>query len=339
MGEFSYIKVVHKKYTHKDGRVYGPYLYSTRRANGKIVTTYHGAPHMSKLKILSIFLGVFVLLVLSFLAYTSYHRSTTTGMVSLDVDLVYKEGELLDGDLRFRLKEGEFIPQNSQVLVSYGSQSKTFVLSDLLRDTPTLGSYYAEGASLSGEGEGYGIKGTKIVYPTISFTLKVTKPASGGSGGSSDSAPALPSDASPVPSEEPLPSDVPVSESASPSSQTSSESTPSEPSPEPSPSSDSSSSSDSGGSVLSGNAVSEDSYEVHGTVSKGSDFTFSLGEGESVSLVSDSVLIEGAPLSANTLSLSVTNGEVQVSTQYYVSEEGYGASFLGDYGLVLEVPL
>ena len=36
-------KVVHKKYTYKDGKRYGPYLYENKRVDGKVVTTYLGA--------------------------------------------------------------------------------------------------------------------------------------------------------------------------------------------------------------------------------------------------------------------------------------------------------
>ena len=34
--------MVHKKYTYKDGKKYGPYLYETKRVDGRVVTTYLG---------------------------------------------------------------------------------------------------------------------------------------------------------------------------------------------------------------------------------------------------------------------------------------------------------
>ena len=39
----SLTKVVHKKYTYKDGKRYGPYYYKTERVNGEIITTYLGS--------------------------------------------------------------------------------------------------------------------------------------------------------------------------------------------------------------------------------------------------------------------------------------------------------
>jgi len=34
--------MVHKKYTYKDGKKFGPYYYETKRVDGKIITTYLG---------------------------------------------------------------------------------------------------------------------------------------------------------------------------------------------------------------------------------------------------------------------------------------------------------
>ena len=34
--------MVHKKYTYKNGKRFGPYYYETKRVNGKVITTYLG---------------------------------------------------------------------------------------------------------------------------------------------------------------------------------------------------------------------------------------------------------------------------------------------------------
>ena len=36
--------MVHKKYIKKGGKKFGPYLYETKRVNGKVVTRYVGKP-------------------------------------------------------------------------------------------------------------------------------------------------------------------------------------------------------------------------------------------------------------------------------------------------------
>ena len=35
-------RMVHKKYIKRGDKVFGPYLYETKRVNGKVVTTYVG---------------------------------------------------------------------------------------------------------------------------------------------------------------------------------------------------------------------------------------------------------------------------------------------------------
>jgi hypothetical protein len=57
-----------------------------------------------------------------------------TGNASLEVDLRYKSGEALEGDLRFNIKEGELVPIDSLINIDYGSQSKQIPLSSLVRD-------------------------------------------------------------------------------------------------------------------------------------------------------------------------------------------------------------
>jgi len=43
--------LVHKKYIKKGGKTFGPYLYETKRVNGKVVTTYVGKPKKDSRKI------------------------------------------------------------------------------------------------------------------------------------------------------------------------------------------------------------------------------------------------------------------------------------------------
>ena len=141
---------------------------------------------------------------------------TVTGRVNFDVSLKHNLGEKILGDLKFHIKEGELVPKDSLVLIDYVGRSKSFLLSELVFDRPIKGKFYAEGTKLTGEGLGYGVKGSKIVYPSIGFTLKISdsgmssssknsQPKSGapvrssGSGGGPSYSPA-PSPSEPAPS-------------------------------------------------------------------------------------------------------------------------------------------
>lgn len=42
--------MVHKKYTIKNGKAYGPYLYENKRVNGKVVTRYLGKAEDKKVR-------------------------------------------------------------------------------------------------------------------------------------------------------------------------------------------------------------------------------------------------------------------------------------------------
>lgn len=39
--------MVYKKYIKKNGKTYGPYIYQSRRVNGKVVSNYHGKGNLT----------------------------------------------------------------------------------------------------------------------------------------------------------------------------------------------------------------------------------------------------------------------------------------------------
>jgi len=170
--------VVHKKYIRKNGRVYGPYLYENKRVNGKVVTRYLGiAGRNSSGKNrmpfwLWIVLGFFVVILLSFFMFKNF---SSTGRVSLAIGEHYLYGEQITGNLKLNLKAGELVPRDSKVIVSVGNQVNEILLSDLISEGSVKGDYYAAGTSLSGTGEGYGIEGSRLVYPTIDFELLISR--------------------------------------------------------------------------------------------------------------------------------------------------------------------
>ncbi len=208
--------VVHKKYTYKNGKRYGPYYYETKRVNGKIVTTYLGPtnPHAQKKtddfherfhkvvtradtrrrtarrkKRLPLALlagaGFFGVLLLLFVLPQAF----LTGFASLDIQATYAPGEQVGGDIVLSVQEGTLLPADTLVEVTLGDQVTTIPLRDLLGTESELsGTYYLEGSSLTGEGSGFGLAGAREVYPELLFSLAVSGAGSQGSGSDSSNA-------------------------------------------------------------------------------------------------------------------------------------------------------
>ncbi|RLE39832.1 hypothetical protein DRJ16_07780, partial [Candidatus Woesearchaeota archaeon] len=99
------------------------------------------------------------------------------------------------------------------------------------------------------------------------------------------------------------------------------------------------SSGDSGeeGVSITGAVVSTDGSVVGGSVYSESDFVYSLEPGQTARIVEDSVKINGEKIEDIIVSLNVENGQVTVSTDYFVNEHGFGEEYLGDYGLTLSI--
>ena len=176
-------KVVFKKYTYKKGKRYGPYLYENKRVNGKVVSVYLGhvikettrrflstEKHKNKALLTGILIGALgVLLLLFFITQLVF----PTGKVSLDIKSEYKVGEELNGKLKLTLKEGELIPKDSKLVVSLGGNNLEFSISELIKSDVVIGKFYAEGITIFGGGDGYGIPGKRELYPEVDFELRI----------------------------------------------------------------------------------------------------------------------------------------------------------------------
>ena len=186
--------MVHKKYTYKSGKKFGPYYYETKRINGKVVTKYLGRnppykkhnPHDSivssltevvkgveirkenKRKVISLF-AVFLFAVILFLFFS--FQVDLTGDIVLDIKSNYKLNEEIEGNLKINIKEGELIPRDSRIVVTLGNLSKEIVLSNLVDNNVTLGEFFVDNIEITGFGEGYGLTGKIKSYPNVSFQL------------------------------------------------------------------------------------------------------------------------------------------------------------------------
>lgn len=172
--------MVYKKFIIKNGRKYGPYTYHSKRVDGRVVSEYHGKRNGIGSKFnfdfnknyLVIFLGLILAIILVYFGVSFFNQSIT-GKAALSLETTYFENESLQGALRLLLKEGELLPGSSIVKVETASNTYEFPLSELIDEETTTGSFYVEGKTISGTGEGFGEQGTANVPVEVTFTLDI----------------------------------------------------------------------------------------------------------------------------------------------------------------------
>jgi len=178
--------MVYKKYIKRDGKVYGPYSYHSIKKDGKVITQYLGLHEdakpkkIKKKKLISfkprnkkslkkfLLFGVGLVFVLGM--FFLFSNLNLTGKVALSIDDVYRQGEVLEGNMNLVLEEGELIPALTKVLIEFEEVSYEYILSDLVNDNTTKGIFSIKGKDISGTGEGYA---GDLVYPVVYFSLDI----------------------------------------------------------------------------------------------------------------------------------------------------------------------
>ncbi|MBP7708471.1 hypothetical protein KA107_02205, partial [Candidatus Pacearchaeota archaeon] len=316
---------------------------------------------------------LFILIIFGILGFLAYQ---STANATFDVQKVtYSEG-VINGIVKFNIKEGELIPTDSIVRISLGNETREFLLSDLTTKKTLQGSYYAEGKTILGSGEGYGVIGKKISYPVVNFDLAISQEStnsaldipiaeaptssnettsdSSGSGNiesspietpaeetPAESPPETPAESPPVAESTPVGSSSADSSGSPSTGATTSDSSSSDSSSSDSSSSDSSSSSSDGGGIT-GNVIAEaqeDYLKVSGEASKDHEFVFLLEPGQKVSLLGGSVKQGKDSLADGIVKLDKQEGKVVVTTNYQFVEEGFGEDFLGKINQIMTFDL
>jgi len=164
--------MAYKKYIKKGGKIYGPYIYHSRREGGRVISEYHGVKKEPKtLKFLWIVLGVLFVIALVFIV--NFPKETLTGRAIVNLDANYQESQFLEGKLKFFLKEGELVPVSSKVVFENQGDIFEYDLNSIISEEVVEGDFYVEGLSISGAGEGYGISGEREIFPAVNFILSV----------------------------------------------------------------------------------------------------------------------------------------------------------------------
>src|SRR3989304_5266083 len=171
--------MAYEKYIKKDGKLYGPYLYQSKRIDGKVVSEYHGQKKVDYSKYFLFAFGALALFILFYFFATS--ERNITGNAILNLDATYVEGQPLEGKIRMSIQEGELIPSSSKLVLDNNGKLFEFDLKNLTSESTLDGNYYVQNKALSGSGEGYGIAGRRDIYPKVSFMLSILSPSTSSS--------------------------------------------------------------------------------------------------------------------------------------------------------------
>ena len=287
--------MAYKKYIKKGEKIYGPYIYHSRRIDGKVISEYRGPEKLSYKKIFLAVFGVIFLTALIFILIFSERE--ITGKAVLDLNADYQQGRPLEGKLRLSLQEGELIPASSKLVFENNGNIFEYNLKDLISEELNEGSFYIKGALISGSGEGYGIPGGKETYPTVYFVLSILS--------------------------EEKPTNLQI------------ENTTKEETQNISITGNVISRFSGAisnfflGLGMTGKAVVEFEREIHGQVSPSETFIYTLNEEEKAEIKPRSVKTDSKQLSDNDIELKIEGDEVIVTTNYSEIGKGFGEDYLG----------
>ena len=332
--------MAYKKYIQKNGKLYGPYIYHSKRVDGKVISEYRGSKRDFNYKTF-LFISAGVVLLIALLLFFVFSNNGITGNVVLGVDTSYEEGKPLDGVLKFSLKEGELLPENSKVIIENYGKTYEFVLKDVLNEESLEGNYYIYNKEIQGRGLGYGIEGERVIYPEVEFTIQIYNEVI--------EEEVAPVDIIPEETIEPvlettetiLETEDSISETIEPASQTISETLAEESSPTPITGNVVG---NSGGFLASlfgmtGMVSLELKNEVEGITSKDKPFVYDLKEGETAELKPKSVRVDDEEIEDDVVSLKIEDGKAIVNTDYSKIEKGYGEDYIGEKSEVFSLDL
>ncbi len=87
--------MVYKKYIKRNGKLYGPYVYHSRRVNGKVISEYRGVKKIDNKKFIFLAIGILALFILFFLSF----RGKITGNTISDSGLNSQIGNSLEENI------------------------------------------------------------------------------------------------------------------------------------------------------------------------------------------------------------------------------------------------
>ena len=83
--------MAYEKFIKKDGKLYGPYVYHSKRVDGKVVSEYHGSRKVDYRKFFLVAFGVLLLGI--FVYFLASSEKSTTGNVVFDLNANYQKNQ------------------------------------------------------------------------------------------------------------------------------------------------------------------------------------------------------------------------------------------------------
>ena len=125
--------MVYKKFIKRNGKTYGPYVYHSKRVNGKVVSEYRGPEEQKDPKKIWSILIVSILII-SLGAILFFSNFKTSGNVVLNLEGSFNNGNLSNGKINLLLDEGESIPTDSVVSIENGGEVQNYSITDLVSE-------------------------------------------------------------------------------------------------------------------------------------------------------------------------------------------------------------
>ena len=283
-----------------------------------------------------------------------------TGKVSLDIQDSYIAGENLSGILRLGLKRGELLPIDSKIIIEQQGSVAEYSLGRFVSSNSN-GTFYVENVELEGKGVGYGFAGEKISYPSVFFKLKVYEGGEVGGGVSAEEnkteiqEPENKTEAIEETKENETIQETETTETAEPAaveptetpSETTTENLPAENIPTESTESENTQETPET-SLLTGAVVEENEQMVEGSCKKEEPFIYNLKDGQTAQIAKNSVEVEltdengkvkKEKIDENEISLAISEGKAEVSTEYSLIESGFGKEYLSQEEEFIEINL
>jgi hypothetical protein len=306
--------MVYKKYIRKNGKLYGPYIYQSRRVDGKVISEYIGMGNEKEKKIVPKKIITFIFLFALVAVSLFFLNLNLTGNVTFDLNSRINE------NLELSLFQGELIPSSSKIKIYSNEKDKEYFLKDLIQPENQSenfqGNYYFDGTDLKDSGEGIGIEGIREEYPTVYFKFKIVENEENNS-------------------EEKIVNQTQNKEENTPqenSSEGSSEETEiiideviEENSPEENIKEEQETKTTE--ITISGNVISTE--PIQADVSYNSEFNYNLKEGQKIEIVSGSVKTEENDLEESVLDIKIVENKAIIKTTYKKEIKGFGKDYLG----------
>jgi len=311
--------MAYKKYIEKNGKIYGPYVYHSRRVGGKVISEYHGIKKEEKKNRKKLIIVLGTILFLFLISWIIFFSIQFSGRVILNIEENYQEGEVIQGKINFELKQGELLPYDTKIIIENAENFYEFNLSDLVDTNPTEGKYFIEKIELTGEGKGYGIAGQKEIIPPVFFKLNITSKKQNKT--EEESTPIEENQTEEI-TEEPI--EEITEEESTPIEENQTEEIIEE-SPTPITGNVINSLPLFFRRILTGKIIEE---EIQGDVSKNNPTEYNIPENSNIEIISGSVKTEEKELPEDILNINIENNKVIISTNYSEIIEGFGEEYL-----------